>query len=73
MVVAAVAHPTAAATKDEKGERPHSKRHPNPIAAKPAHRRVPSVTKAIPGLSLCAIATKVINAPRGLECLIGNQ
>jgi hypothetical protein len=69
MVVAAVAHPTAAATKDEKGERPHSKRHPNPIAAKPAHRCVPSVT--IPGLSLCAIATKIIIAPRALEC--GNQ
>jgi hypothetical protein len=54
MVVSAMAHSTAAATKGETGQCADAKRQPYPIAAKPVHRRVPF--EAILSLMIGAIA-----------------
>jgi hypothetical protein len=61
MVVSAMAHSTTAAAKSKERQCADAQRQPDPIAAKPIHRGVPSVAETILfGLRLGAIATGIL-------------
>jgi hypothetical protein len=61
VLVAAVAHATAAAAEGKKRDEPGTQRQPDPVAAKPFHGRAPSAREDTPRIARERITGVLVN------------